>query len=572
MNNLKVSIPTLLYRQAPALLALAAASGSVAGALYSWLIPFVLHALTRQTGANATLPTWIDEYRMTVFFAACLMTLVTKATSVMLVNNIAKAATGRLRLQIAEKINRMPVAAVEHLGFARLLTILSDDVNQVASAALSIPMLLVSAVTVIGMLAYLATLSLTVFAVVLASICIGIFAFQVPVGLATGLYERARMLRDVIQEGLRGLIFGVYELKLSPRKSRAFIDNELRQPIDQSVRLEKWGDTVFHLAGTSSDLLSFFVIGIVVFVLPEHMAFPQTRQTGVVMALLYIAGPVANILGILQHLRAGEVAIRRVRTLGDVEEEFLPASAVGALPNWGEYRIEAGCYQYPYQDQAQRETFSLGPVTLSFRRRQINFIVGGNGSGKSTLSKLLSLHYVPTEGALYFDDVQASPGNRQQLRDQIGVIFSNYYLFNKLYRPHSAADEAFVHAYLDALGLSGKTQFIDGQFTTTRLSDGQRRRLALLVALCEDKPIYIFDEWAADQDPGFKKIFYETILPDLKARNKLLIIITHDDRYFHCADRLIFMEEGRVAEIREQALAQPLPAGSNTVNPLVPTN
>ena len=64
---------------------------------------------------------------------------------------------------------------------------------------------------------------------------------------------------------------------------------------------------------------------------------------------------------------------------------------------------------------------------------------------------------------------------------------------------------------------------------------------------------YDFDEWAADQDPEFRRYFYDVLLPGLKAEGRTLIVVTHDDRYFHVADQVVFMEEGRVVRVEERA-------------------
>lgn len=548
----KISISTLLFRHSPRLLVFAVVIGAVAGALYSLIIPFVLQELNaKMTGIHSgkTMLAGVElvnQHYAALFFVVCCLILLTKAFSVIVVNNIAQSATAQLRLNVAKKINKMQIDHVESLGFSKLLNILIEDVNNVAMAAVAIPMVLVSTVTVIGMLVYLATLNFTVFLITLVAMIFGVLLFQVPVSMASGLYDRARSLRDAIQEGIRGLVLGAYELKLSREKSAAFIDMELVSPQMNSVALQKKGDAVLHLAGTSSDLLSFFIIGLIVFILPGYMQFPPSETYGVVMALLYLAGPVAGILGHMQQLQVGRVAMARIQSLDRFDEESLGAGTNVPLAPWREFRVEQVSYTYPAQGNDQDSGFALAPVSLSFQPGQINFIVGGNGSGKSTLSKLLSLHYQSETGGVYFDQQKIDAANLVQARARIAVIFSNYFLFHQLYLHGTGVDHAKVNRYLGALGLQGKTEFVDGKFTTTRLSDGQRRRLALLVALLEDKDIYIFDEWAADQDPGFKRVFYQDILPEMKRNNKLVIVITHDDRYFDCADRVIFMEDGKM--------------------------
>jgi len=526
--------------------------GAVAGALYSLIIPFAIDGIQRRTDNSKELETsslnldFVIGNEAIIFFSVVTLILLTKALSVILVNNIAKSATAELKIVIAKKINKMKIDNVENVGFPRLLTILTDDVNHVSQAAIAIPMIVVSMVTIIGMLGYLAFLNFMMFGIVLATIFVGVFLFQVPVAMVQGLYNKARDLKDTIQEGVRGLVFGAFELKLNENKSNCYIDEEIITPQSKSVKLEKIGDMIIHLAGNSSELLSFFIIGMVVFIMPHYIQLPAAESFGVVMALLYIAGPVASILGMLQHLNMGHVALIRIHTIEGFEEEEY--SDISALKNgWKEYRVENITYQYETNDQ--NSAFALNPICLSFEPGQINFIVGGNGSGKSTLSKLLSLHYTAATGAIYFDNIVINDANIGQSRERISVIYSHYYLFAKLYREYSIMDVMRINSYLEALGLTGKTEFVDGKFSTTKLSDGQRRRLALLVSLLEDKDIYIFDEWAADQDPQFKRVFYHEILPNMKADNKLVIVITHDDRYFDCADRIIFMEEGNVVDI-----------------------
>lgn len=543
------SLGSLLFRHSPKLLMTAVALGALAGALYGLVIPFVLAALRNpgQLPAAQGAP---------AFFGLCLLVLVAKAGSIILINNIAKAATGKLRVDIAARVGKLPVAEVENLGMARLFNVLVDDVNRVAGAAVAIPMALVSGVTVLGMLAYLATLDLAIFALVLGAIVIGVAMFQLPMGYAGRFYRAARDLRDTVQEGVRGLVQGAFELKLDQGKAARYLDEEIAQPQRGAVRLDQLGDTLMHVAGTASDLLAFFVIGLVVYVLPQYVPAPEATRYGVVMALLYISAPVAAILALLPQIRTGQIALERIVELFGYPEEA-PGNGGADFSGWREISAHGLGYSYP---DAGGRGFTVGPVDLRFQRGQVNFIVGGNGSGKTTLSKLLSLHYQPSLGELRVDGKAVDGANIGCLRRHVAVIYSNYYLFRKLYRPLNGRESALVADWLDLLGLTGKTEFIDGQFTTTKLSDGQRRRLALLVALLDERDIYVFDEWAADQDPGFKRAFYQHFLPQMKRDGKLVLVISHDDRYFDCADRLILMESGRVREIRDNAATAIHPA------------
>ena len=103
-----------------------------------------------------------------------------------------------------------------------------------------------------------------------------------------------------------------------------------------------------------------------------------------------------------------------------------------------------------------------------------------------------------------------------------------------------------IQRFLHLLQLEKKVKIEDGKFSTTNLSQGQRKRLALLVALLEHRPFYLFDEWAADQDPEFKKVFYNEIIPMLKKENKIVFVISHDDAYFHLADHTLKLDYGKL--------------------------
>jgi putative ATP-binding cassette transporter len=177
--------------------------------------------------------------------------------------------------------------------------------------------------------------------------------------------------------------------------------------------------------------------------------------------------------------------------------------------------------------------------------------VGGNGSGKTTFLKVLAGLYAPTVGALMVDGELVSERNLQDYRELFGAIYNDFHLFRKLYGV--PAEAAAIEAELDRMRIIDKVTYGADGFSTLDLSSGQRKRIAMAVLLLEDRPILIFDEWAAEQDPDFRRFFYEALLPELKARGRTLVVATHDDRYFGVADMVVTMEQGRVNSIRGRA-------------------
>jgi putative ATP-binding cassette transporter len=200
---------------------------------------------------------------------------------------------------------------------------------------------------------------------------------------------------------------------------------------------------------------------------------------------------------------------------------------------------------FQYQDVENKKLFSVGPVDLTIHPGEILFITGGNGSGKTTLMKVIAGLYYPQGGVVSLGERPVNPSNYEHYRGFFSAIFSDFHLFDRLYGLKDV-DEIRLNGMLQKMELSEKTAYIGGRFTQMKLSTGQRKRLALVVALMEDRPIYVMDEVAADQDPVFRKYFYEKLLKELKGQGKTLIVISHDDRYFHTADRVLKMEYGQV--------------------------
>jgi putative ATP-binding cassette transporter len=200
---------------------------------------------------------------------------------------------------------------------------------------------------------------------------------------------------------------------------------------------------------------------------------------------------------------------------------------------------------YHYTDAAGEVTFRSGPHELEIRRGELLFIVGGNGSGKSTLLKLLTGLYTPLQGELRLDGRTVDASLREAWRELFSIVFTDFHLFDRLYGL-DGVDPAEVQRWLQTMGLERKTRFEGGRFTQTALSTGQRKRLAFIVAVLRNKPVCILDEVAADQDPEFRRRFYRDLLPELRVRGTTVIVVSHDDAYFDCADRLIRLQDGRI--------------------------
>jgi len=544
-------------RKAPNKVFLSIVLGGLSGVCYSLLIPLILSVLKpgdARLDEIATSPTRVFSLEIAnapfalIFITVCLFILVSRTLSQVMLSRVAIDVASQLRIGLYRQIASAPLSALERIGSARLLTALTTDVPRIVLGARMLPDLLINMVTLIGMLGFLLILNSDVFWFVLGCIAFGVLTYQVPMMIGRRYFIRARRGFDGLQESINGLLRGIKELKLNDAKREAYFQSVLMSYENEVQRNEKAGHTIVRTASNYGDLLSFFVIGSIIFVFVNYRVVSNQELVGVIMALLYVTGPVSIILNYVPQLAISRVSMQRVAKLfGEIPSEDIDPGQETPLA-WERVRFEGVRYRY----DGTGSGFEVGPLDLEFRKGEITFIVGGNGSGKSTLGKLLTLHYRADGGVIYFGDHAITSTSIGTYRQAIGAIYSDYHLFDQILGVTYEGLSAMVDHYLHALQLDGKVMYQQGKFSTLSLSDGQRRRMALLAAMIDDKELYLFDEWAADQDPTFKSVFYDEILPSLKAKGKAVVVITHDDRYFHLADQVVMLGEGLVTRVDRQ--------------------
>jgi putative pyoverdin transport system ATP-binding/permease protein len=312
-------------------------------------------------------------------------------------------------------------------------------------------------------------------------------------------------------------------------------------------RANKRGMTILRSAMNYGDMISFFVIGFSAFIFVNRHSVSPEELTGAIMVLLYISAPISVVLSAIPDLVSANVSLKTVDKLFSEMPHEKIAQTVHELAPWQTLHLRHVSYRY--EVDGERVGFAVGPVSFDIHKGETTFIVGGNGSGKSTVGKLITAHYFPEAGTVSLGQQVIDSEWITTYRNQLSLISSDFYLFDRLFGAAKHADEATIQKYLEWMQLDHKLTLTNGRISTLSLSDGQRKRLALVVALLEDKSIYLFDEWAADQDPEFKKAFYHDVLPYLKSRNKAVVVISHDDRYFDVADRIYVMESGVAREM-----------------------
>ena len=290
------------------------------------------------------------------------------------------------------------------------------------------------------------------------------------------------------------------------------------------------------------------MLGALLFVLPRFETVASSIIPAYVLTIVYLVGPLSAVLQLIPFLAKAAVSLRKVESLGLSWQDPLAEFEPPAMPNVDSWRrLELIGVTHRYRREHSDDDFELGPIHLSLDAGELLFLVGGNGSGKSTLAKLITGLYVPETGEIRVDGVLVTDAERGAYRERFSMVSADFYLFERLLGLTGNDLAQRAEDYLKQLQLAHKTKIEDGRLSTTALSQGQRKRLALLIAYLEDRPVYIFDEWASDQDPVFKSVFYNQLLPELKRRGKSVLVISHDERYFPNADRVLRMDYGKLA-------------------------
>lgn len=548
-----MSLFSMLSRKAPNRVFGSIVLGIISGMAYSFLIPLIMTALKQPDGRFETtgaagamfLGLEISNAKVALVFGiGCLAIVIVRTLSQVSLSRIAMDLASDQRMELYRRIANAPIAALERVGIPKLLATMNQDLPAVVDGAQFLPDLLINSVTIVGMLGFLLYLNASVFWFVIGAIVFGVVTYQVPVLLGRRYFMRGRVVGDALHAAIAGLVRGAKELKLSADKREVFFDTMLLNHERELLGLQKSISTVTRISSNYGEMLCFFIIGALTFIFVNYRAISNSELLGVVMVLLYITGPISAILHMIPAVFNSQVALGRVASvISSLEDENVTEGPIQKV-EWEAVRFDNVSYEHKRDDDGA--LFVLGPVNLELRKGEITMIVGGNGAGKSTLCKLLTLHYMPTGGTIYFGDTSVDRLTLVSCRQSIAAIYSDYHLFDRLIGVN--CEQEAVDSFLRVLKLDGKVNYVEGKFSTLALSDGQRRRLALLTAYLEDKELYLFDEWAADQDPQFKKFFYHEILPMLKQKNKAVVVITHDDRYFHLADKLIVMENGKILE------------------------
>jgi putative ATP-binding cassette transporter len=464
-----------------------------------------------------------------------------------------EAIIHKLRLRIMDMIRRSELLEMEKIGRARIVAAVTSDTAVLTQASNMLCFTVQGAVLIFFVGLYVAYLSLTAFllTVVIVSGAATIFHYKNR-RLSEQKSESAAWERRLFDR-LTDFLDGFKEVRLNTARS----DDLFADALDVSktaanIKIRTQAET-FKMIVTSQ-ISMYILLGAVVFIAPNlSNSLGGASIAKTTTALLFVVGACFGLVQSIPILLNANAAANRIDRLEQaLESTLIPRErpAIGAPRRFE--RIEMHNIIFRYTDRFSDTVFKIGPIDFTLHAGELVFITGGNGSGKSTFLRVLSGLYPPDSGEILLDGHRVTNANRDEYRELVSGIFFDYHLFKRLYGI-AETDAADVNRLLAQFRLADKTALTDGEFRTLDLSGGQRRRLALIVSLLERRPIMLLDEWTAEQDPEFRRKFYDELLPEMLRAGATIVVITHDDRYLdelRLPARRIRMDEGRIVEQR----------------------
>lgn len=457
------------------------------------------------------------------------------------ISETVQPVISRLRLRIVEKAHAADLRSFEQLGYSELLVQFSDDTAMIIDASVDLAVIISKSIVILCCIAYVSFISPLAGLLVLAVLGVGALAYFPTMSRLWELLEDVRERQKDIFSDIRHFLLGFKELKLSDRKNDAFYHKGFKARSVGYLNARIRTGVYFTMYYVIAMVVWYLILLMLTFALPALTPTSPEKIMVLILAILFM--PLDIFMANLPSLNRANVSMERMRVM----EDALDVLAVDGFsaPQEGTpdfQKLELEDVTFSYCENPEESSFSLGPINCTIHKGKIFFITGGNGYGKSTLLKLICGLYRPKSGCFRIDGQVVSMESRREL---FSAVFPDFHLFDRLYGLGDIDPER-VNDLLKQMQIHHKTQFIDGRFTTLDLSTGQKKRLALVCSLLEDRPVHVFDEWAADQHPSFRSYFYREFLHELKEAGKTIIVVTHDERYFDVADAFLVLEYGRM--------------------------
>lgn len=454
----------------------------------------------------------------------------------------------KMQRRVVKQILDTPLLKVAKVGKARILASLGSDVRNISFGLLRLPDFLQSSILILCTSAYLCYLSPQIFT--LCAIWI-IVVFTINNFLMMKVYayfRKARENDDALQNNYQNILDGHKELLINRYRAKLYYEDEFESNARSKKKNSTLGNLFNNLSSNFTNVALLALVGVEFYLALEFKWASVAEATTIALSILFLRTPLVSMIGSFPTLLLAKIALDKIAKLelDDYKEHF---EKTNSIKDWRQISFKNTSFSYD-------DNFHLNPVNLDLKKGELIFLIGKNGSGKSTFCMLLTGLFKPSEGEIFVDDMKIDDDNLDIYRSLVSAVFSDFHLFTKTLAKEKFADEEKIASWLEFLELKGKTRVEDHELVLTKLSTGQKKRLAMLIALLEERDILVLDEWAADQDPVFRRFFYKKLLPLLKEQGKTIFAITHDDAYFDSADRIFLAEGGNISELKGENIKE----------------
>ncbi len=512
------------------------------------LVILLVGLINKMTGSSLES---VSHSSVLFFMVTLLAAVIVGISAYMSLGKIGQEIIYKIRLLLINRVLATDLESLESIGGHKIYSSVTQDVDAISQSVSVFPVVITNAIIVMGAMFYMAIMSFWLFLCLVAFIFTGVLIFRLIAKYAEKYMILTRAQQDQLYRNYDALIYGAKEIKLNTVLRRNFIENRIKSTLNSVRSLAVKAQIFWSFAINWASTLLFLAILMVLVIGNNYLLLPAEVLVSYIIVLFFLQSPVGVLLELVPRLYQGIVSLNKVNSLklsgiSPATWQYLDVDEIG-LNAWKSVNMIDVEYEYP--GEKDKHKFHFGPINMHIRAGEIVFVIGGNGSGKSTFMKLLAGLYQPKSGTVLLNGESLCTVGKDRLRNHYSAVFGDYYLFDDvLDRNGSQVNNKDIQSLLKLLELEGKVSVEQGRWSTTKLSQGQRRRLALVSAFLSDRPIYLFDEWAADQDPYFKSCFYKVILPKLKAKGKTIIVISHDDSYFSVADRVYKLDSGKIQE------------------------
>ncbi|MBV9297905.1 MAG: ATP-binding cassette domain-containing protein, partial [Verrucomicrobia bacterium] len=451
---------------------------------------------------------------------------------------IVEKIVENVRLRIVAKIRDADLTSIEHIGRAPLYNVISTHAITVSRAAKGICSALASLALLVGASLIIIYLSPIAFVILIGAVALIFLMIKINWARISSILIEATRQDNKFVQGFGHLMDGFKELKTNSAKFRDFLGGHLKPLVTEAKDLRTKAGLLIVRRVLFFHCSVYIILAAFIFLLPVLSPAEAPKLAKLTIFVVFIFGPLNQAVGVYPLFNEAAASIKEIQRveqqLDSIYERGLADPVATTVPVLSFDTLRCTALAFSYRDERGQPSFSLEPFDFELSTGELVFITGGNGSGKSTFLKVLVGLYPPASGTIAVDGMLIDRDNRQSYRNLFSAIFSDFHLFDRLYGIEEV-DRVKLHSLLEMTDLAGKTSIVDHQITSLNLSSGQRKRLALVLSVLEDKPILLLDEWAAEQDPPFRRKFYREILPWLKQQQKTVVAVTHDDDHYEVA-------------------------------------